>query len=59
MQSWKNNKDKIDSLRKKYTKLMKRAYEVAPKNKSKSDDLNHQARLILQELKRTELNFLH
>lgn len=59
MQSWKNNKDKIESLRKKYSKLMKRAYEIAPKNKTKSDNLNTQARLILQEIKRTELNFLH
>lgn len=59
MFSWKKNNDRIQKLKERYTRLMRRAYEIAPKNKKKSDYLNQEARQILHELRRLELNHLH
>ncbi|MBQ0737985.1 Lacal_2735 family protein [Mesonia mobilis] len=59
MFSWKKNNDRIQKLREKYSRLMRKAYEIAPKNKQKSDYLNREARQILQELRKLELNHLH
>ncbi len=59
MFSWKKNNDRIQRLKEKYTRLMRKAYEIAPKNKQKSDYFNQEARQILQELRRLELNRLH
>ena len=59
MFSWKKNNDRIQKLREKYSRLMRRAYEIAPKNKQKSVYLNREARQILQELRKLELNHLH
>jgi hypothetical protein len=56
---WKNSKDKIQNLREKYARLMRKAYEIAPKNKHKSDHLNKEARKTLKELRLLEVNFLH
>ncbi|MAN25888.1 MAG: hypothetical protein CMH15_00260 [Mesonia sp.] len=56
---WNKNNDRIQRLKEKYTRLMRKAYEIAPKNKRKSDYFNQEARQILQELRRLELNRLH
>ncbi|MBW2961009.1 Lacal_2735 family protein [Mesonia aestuariivivens] len=59
MFNWNQNKDRIQRLKEKYTRLMKRAYEIAPRNKKKSDYLNSEAKQILQELRILEINQLH
>lgn len=59
MLRWKKDNDRLQRLKDKYAKLMKKAYYIAPKNKEKSDYLNREARKILQEVKRLEINHLH
>ncbi|WP_189603314.1 Lacal_2735 family protein [Salinimicrobium marinum] len=44
----------LDRLREKYSCLMRRAYEVALLDKSKSDLLNDKACKILQEIRQME-----
>jgi len=59
MFNWKNSTDKIQNLREKYVRLMRKAYEIAPKNKKKSDFFNYEARQTLKELRKLEINYLH
>ncbi|WP_121666391.1 Lacal_2735 family protein [Mesonia aquimarina] len=51
---WLKGKNRRQKLKEKYCSLMRRAYEIAPKNKKKSDYLNKKARNILRELKKLE-----
>ncbi|MDR6300591.1 Lacal_2735 family protein [Mesonia maritima] len=53
---WLKSQNKREKLKAKYCYLMRRAYEIAPRNKQKSDALNKRARNILQELKKIEFN---
>ena len=59
MLDWIKKKTKKERLKEKYCELMKRAYQIAPKNKSKSDRLNEKARVVLIEIRKLELNRLH
>ena len=59
MLDWTKRKTKIERLKEKYCELMKRAYLIAPRSKSKSDALNNKAKRILIELKTLDLNHLH
>jgi len=59
MFNWKNSTDKIQNLREKYVRLMRKAYEIAPRNKNKSDYFNKEARETLRELRKLEINYLH
>jgi len=59
MLDWINKKTKKERLKEKYCELMKRAYQIAPKNKRKSDKLNEKARVVLIEIRKLELNRLH
>lgn len=59
MLDWIKNKTKIERLKEKYCELMKRAYLIAPRSKSKSDALNKEAKKVLIELRRLDLNHLH
>lgn len=56
---WIKTKNKREKLRERYCSLMKRAYRIAPKNKKKSDSLNKEAKSILRELRKMELNYFH
>lgn len=46
------NKSIEERLAEKYTQLMHRAYEIALRDKEKSDRLNAKAKKILRELRR-------
>ncbi|WP_255505930.1 Lacal_2735 family protein [Mesonia sp. K4-1] len=59
MLDWIKKKTKKERLKEKYCELMKRAYQIAPKNKRKSDKLNEKARVVLIEIRKLELNRLH
>jgi hypothetical protein len=59
MLDWIKKKTKKERLKQKYCELMKRAYQIAPKNKRKSDKLNEKARVVLIEIRKLELNRLH
>lgn len=59
MLDWTKRKTKIERLKEKYCELMKRAYLIAPRSKSKSDALNKKAKRVLIELKTLDLNHLH
>lgn len=59
MIDWIKTKTKIERLKEKYCQLMKRAYLIAPRSKSKSDALNKKAKNVLIELRKLELNHLH
>lgn len=45
-------KNEEDRLSYKYTQLMNRAFNIAPVDKAKSDELNERAQKILQKLRR-------
>jgi len=53
---WLKGKNRRQKLKEKYCSLMRKAYEIAPKNKKKSDYLNKKARQILSELKQMDMN---
>jgi len=59
MLDWIKRKTKKERLKEKYCELMRRAYQIAPKNKRKSDRLNSEAKRILIELRKLEFNQLH
>lgn len=59
MLDWIKKKTKKERLKEKYCELMKRAFQIAPKNKRKSDKLNEKARVVLIEIRKLELNRLH
>lgn len=46
------NKTREERLCEKYSRLMQRAYKIAPIDKEKSDQLNSRAKKIMAELKR-------
>lgn len=45
-------KSEEDRLSHKYTKLMSRAFNLAPVDKAKSDKMNERAQKILEQLRR-------
>ncbi|KAA1246050.1 Lacal_2735 family protein [Aquimarina sp. RZ0] len=47
-------KTELERLQKQYSKMMKNAYELALKDKTKSDDLHEKASKILIEIKKIE-----
>ncbi|MDY8134160.1 Lacal_2735 family protein [Aquimarina sp. 2201CG5-10] len=48
------NKTKLQQLQERYCKLMKTAYDVALKDKGKSDLLHEEADLILSEIQKLQ-----
>jgi len=52
------NKTKEECLCEKYSRLMHRAYKIAPTDKDKSDQLNSRARKIMAELRRMNCNLI-
>lgn len=55
--NWIETKTKRDKLRERYCALMKKAYQIAPKNKRKSDLLNREAKSVLRELRKIEFSY--
>ncbi|WP_378177257.1 Lacal_2735 family protein [Aquimarina sp. SS2-1] len=51
---WAKEKTNLEKLKKKYCRLMKTAYNLAIKDKEKSDRLHEEASKILQEIKKIE-----
>ncbi len=51
MPLWIRRKEKLEVLRERYHKLMKKAFEIAPFDKVKSDKLNAEATQLLKEIK--------
>lgn len=45
-----HDKSKREKLKERYCRLMRKAYEIAPKNKAKSDKLNQEAQKIKKQL---------
>ncbi len=56
MFAWLRNKTKLQRLQSSYCKLMKNAYNMALKDKGKSDLLHKEACDILTEIKKMESN---
>ncbi len=55
MFDWIKNKDRKERLKTKYCALMRKAYQIAPRNKEKSDRLNDKAKQLLKELRNLDL----
>ncbi|WP_298543741.1 Lacal_2735 family protein [uncultured Aquimarina sp.] len=51
---WFKDKTDLQKLRKRYCRLMKNAYNIAIKDKEKSDLLHEEANKILTEIKKIE-----
>ncbi|WP_103070825.1 Lacal_2735 family protein [Aquimarina sediminis] len=54
MFGWLKHKTELEKLQYNYCKLMKSAYKLALKDKSKSDQLHKEANEILIQIKRIE-----
>lgn len=54
MFAWFKNKTQLEKLKCRYSKLMKCAYTVAPKNKQKCDQLHEEAKQLLVEIDKLE-----
>ncbi|WP_299437945.1 Lacal_2735 family protein [uncultured Aquimarina sp.] len=54
MFNWSKDKTDLKKLQKQYCRLMKSAYNLAIKNKEKSDRLHDEANQILAEIKKIE-----
>ncbi|WP_299257344.1 Lacal_2735 family protein [uncultured Aquimarina sp.] len=51
---WPKNKTDLQKLQKRYCRLMKNAYNLAIKDKEKSDLMHEEANKILTEIKQME-----
>ena len=51
MISWFRKKTKLEKLKERYTFLMKKSYEIALKDRNKSEKVHHQADRIYREIK--------
>ncbi|AXT56208.1 Lacal_2735 family protein [Aquimarina sp. MMG015] len=51
---WTKDKSNLDKLQKRYCRLMKNAYNLAIKNKEKSDLLHEEASKLLIEIKKLQ-----
>jgi hypothetical protein len=51
MKNWFQKKSKIETLKEKYTLLMKKSFEIALKDKRKSEKIHSQADKIFQEIR--------
>ncbi|WP_405205569.1 Lacal_2735 family protein [Aquimarina sp. LLG6339-5] len=51
---WTKDKSNLDKLQKRYCRLMKNAYNLAIKNKEKSDLLHKEASKLLIEIKKLQ-----
>ncbi|MDT0293143.1 Lacal_2735 family protein [Mesonia ostreae] len=56
---WIKSKTRLERLKEKYCQLMKRAYRIAPRSKSKSDALNEKAKMVLIKIRMLDFNHLH
>jgi len=54
MFNWSKDKTDLQKLQKQYCRLMKSAYNLAIKNKEKSDRLHDEANQVLAEIKKIE-----
>lgn len=54
MFEWLHNKSELQLLKERYCKLMKKAYQLALKDKGRSDKINMQAKLILLRIQELE-----
>ncbi|SRX53999.1 Lacal_2735 family protein [Aequorivita sp. CIP111184] len=57
MLSWFRKKSKVEVLKERYTLLMKKSYETALKDITKSEKVHHQADKLFREIK--YLTFQH
>lgn len=51
MKSWFKKKSKVETLKEKYRLLMKKSFEIALKDKRKSEKIHSQADKIFQEIR--------
>lgn len=56
MINWFKRKSKIESLKARYTYLMRKSYEISLKDTEKSENLHRQARKLFQEINYLSLN---